>query len=85
MATEIIEMATISSRGQVCIPQSIREAMGLAEGSKVFFMMKDKELIIKKGSFSNWDEVTKPFKDAKKKIREEDVPDLIHRMRGVKP
>ncbi len=84
MATEIIEMATISSRGQVAIPMSIRKEMGLTEGTKVFFMLKDNEIIIKKGAFSNWDEVTKPFRDAKKKIREDEVVELIHRLRREK-
>ena len=35
--TEKIEIATVSSRGQICIPNDIREDMGLDEGSKVLF------------------------------------------------
>ena len=31
--TEKIEMGTISSRGQICIPNNIREDMGLKEGN----------------------------------------------------
>ena len=31
------EMGTMSSRGQICIPRTIREEMGLEEGKKVLF------------------------------------------------
>ncbi len=30
---EIIEMGTVSARGQICIPNDIREEMGLKEGN----------------------------------------------------
>ena len=35
----------------------------------------------KKVEDMSWEEVSKPLREAKKKIREKDVPDLIHRMR----
>jgi antitoxin PrlF len=82
--SEIIEMATISSRGQICIPTDIREEMGLKEGTKILFFMKDDALVMKKVNTETWAEITRPLREAKKKIKEEDVPALIHKMRGVK-
>ena len=81
---ELIEMGTVSSRGQICIPNDIRETMGLKEGNKVIFVLSDGSLIVKKVNTQTFAEITKPLRDAKKKIREEDVVDLVHRFRKLK-
>ena len=81
-----IEMVTLSSRGQVCIPNDIREEMGLKEGSKILFALTGDSLIMKKVSMETFAEITKPLKEAMKKsgMREEDVVDMIHRFRAEK-
>ena len=81
MATEIVEMGTVSARGQIAIPSSIRQEMGLEEGSKILFQLKDRTVIMKKFIPESWEEVTKPFREAKKKIKESEVDVLIHKMR----
>lgn len=83
---EIIEMATVSSRGQICIPNDIREEMGLKEGSKVLFALTGRSLIMKKVSIGTFAEVTKPLKELAKNsgLKESDVPDIIHRFRKEK-
>ena len=83
---EKIEMATVSSRGQICIPSDMREEMGLKEGSKVLFLLNGDSIIIKKVSMQTWEEVTKPLKEAMAKtdLKESDVVDLIHRFRKEK-
>ncbi len=80
--SEKIEMATVSSRGQICIPNSIREEMDIKEGSKVIFALIGDSLIMKKVSVQTFEEITLPLREAKKKIKEEDVVSLIHRMRA---
>jgi len=81
---EKIEMGTMSSRGQICIPNDIREDMGLEEGSKVLFVLTDDSLLIKKVNMKTFAEITKPLKDAPKKIKESEVVDLIHKIRKEK-
>jgi len=83
---EIIEMGTVSARGQICIPSNIREQMGLAEGSKVVFTIKNNEIIMKKIVSASWNELTQPLVDAmaKTNMKESDVVDLIHKMRKEK-
>ena len=66
--SEKIEMATVSSRGQICIPNDIREDMGLREGSKVIFALAGDSLIMKRVSMQTFAEITKPLKDAKKPV-----------------
>jgi len=78
---ELIEMGTVSSRGQICIPNDIRENMGLKEGNKVLFVLTDDSLLVKKVSTQTFAEITKPLREAKKKIKEEEVVDLVHRFR----
>ena len=82
--TEKIEMGTVSSRGQICIPNDIREDMGLEEGSKVLFVLADDSLLIKKVNMKTFAEITKPLKEAQKKIKESEVVDLIHKIRKEK-
>jgi len=81
---ELIEMGTVSSRGQICIPNDIRENMGLKEGNKVLFVLTDDSLLVKKVNTQTFAEITKPLREAKKKIKEEEVVDLVHRFRKSK-
>ena len=83
---EKIEMATVSSRGQICIPNDIRDEMGLREGSKVLFVLTDDSLIMKKVNMQTFEELTKPLREAMAKtgMKESDVPDMIHRFRAKK-
>lgn len=79
--TETVDMGTISARGQIAIPTAIRDKMHLKEGEKVLFLLEGDALLIKKVESLSWAEITKPLREAKKNIREEDVPDLVHKLR----
>ena len=80
---EIIEMGTISSRGQISIPRDIRKELALKEGSKVLFLLSDDSLLVKKVNVESFAEITKPLKEAAKKagMKESDVPEIVHRFR----
>lgn len=77
----IIEMGKISSRGQIAIPSDIRSKLSLDEGSKVLFFTEDDTLIMKKVTPASFAELTRPLREAKKKIKENQVNALIHKMR----
>jgi len=78
---ELVEIGTISSRGQIAIPADIRDKMHLKEGEKVLFILEGDSLLVKPVSGISWDQVTKPLRQAKKKINEDDVPDIIAKLR----
>jgi len=80
----IIEMGKISSRGQVAIPSDIRNQLKLKEGSKVLFFLENDTLLMKKVSTESFAQLTRPLRETKKKIREEDVTDLVHKLRKKK-
>lgn len=82
--TELIEMGTMSSRGQISIPNDIRKEMGLEEGTKVLFLLTDGSLVVRKATMESFASVTKPFREAKKKIEEHEVNALVHRIRARK-
>ncbi len=81
---EIIEMGTVSSRGQICIPGDIREELGLTEGERVLFFCHGDTLLVKKVTKKTFADITKPLREAPKKIKEEEVTRLIHRLRKEK-
>jgi AbrB family looped-hinge helix DNA binding protein len=81
---EAIDGGTISARGQVAIPAEIREKMHLKEGEKVLFMLEGDSLLMKRVSSLSWEEITKPLREAAKKIKEEDVVELVHKVRKEK-
>ncbi len=45
----IREVATITSKGQVTLPKTIRQVLGLDAGSKLTFTLRDSEIVISKG------------------------------------
>lgn len=83
---EIIEMGTVSSRGQICIPNDIREEMGLKEGNKILFVLENDALLVKKVTMQTFAEITKPLKDAAKKtgMKEPDAETIVSNFRKSK-
>ncbi|MFH1290929.1 MAG: AbrB/MazE/SpoVT family DNA-binding domain-containing protein [Nanoarchaeota archaeon] len=85
--SRVIELGTISARGQVAIPSRIRAELELSEGEKVLFISEGDTLIIKKVmGKKTWDEITRSLREAAKKsdLKEEDAENIIHRFRKEK-
>ena len=82
--SEVLEMGRVSSRGQIAIPSDIRKELGLEEGSKVLFILEDDTVLMKKITKESFADITKPLRQAKKKIKERDVVDLVHKYRASK-
>lgn len=83
---DVIEMGTVSARGQIAIPSEIREKMHLKEGEKVLFFLEGDSLLIKKVQSMSWEEVTRPLREAAKKsgLKESDIPRIIEEVRKKK-
>jgi len=78
---DLINIGTISSRGQIAIPSDMRKELELQDGQKVLFFAEKDTLIIKKITTQTFAQLTKPLRIAKKKIKERDVTNLIHKIR----
>jgi AbrB family looped-hinge helix DNA binding protein len=88
-----MEITSISSRGQVVIPQRLRDKMCLKEGEKFVVMGEDGTIILKKIEMPGKDKLICDLEKIAKRgreraeklgIKEKDVPKLVHRLRGIK-
>ena len=81
--SELIEMGTVSARGQICIPNDIREEMGLKEGNKVLFVLQNEYLLVKKVTLQTFTEITKPLKEEAKRVgfKESEIDTIMHKFR----
>ncbi len=83
---ENIEITSISSRGQVVIPQAVRDKLSLHEGEKFVVIGEDDTIVLKKlemPSFKGFDKLlerTREFAKGKK-IKPEDVDEAVKRAR----
>lgn len=83
---EKIEVTSISSRGQVVIPQVIREQLNIHEGEKFVVIGQDDTIVLKKlemPSFKGFDRLLKKTREfaKSKKIKPEDIEEAVKRTR----
>ncbi|MFH1134011.1 MAG: AbrB/MazE/SpoVT family DNA-binding domain-containing protein [Nanoarchaeota archaeon] len=67
MATDTVRM---SSKGQVVIPQSIREQLGLDEGSVLAVAAEKNAILLKKVEIPSREELLKRFDEAAEPLRQ---------------
>lgn len=84
-----VEFTKLSSKGQVVIPQGIRESLKLREGTPFAVITQDNAILLKKmdlPKIKTWKEVTKPFRKAAKKsgFSKEDLARIIEEVRMAK-
>mgnify|MGYP001611094412 CR=1 FL=1 len=77
-----LEVTSLSSRGQVVIPQGIRDKLHLQEGEKFIVIGEDDTIVLKKleiPSFEGFDKLLEKTREfAKhKKLKSEDVEEAI--------
>lgn len=87
MTSNVVEIGTVSARGQVAIPAEVRRRLALAEGERIIFALQGDTLLIKKfDKVKTWEEITKPLREktAKANLKESDVSEIIHNFRKTK-
>lgn len=87
----MVNITKISSKGQLVIPQEIRERLKVREGNLFIVTDQDDSICLKKielPKIKNWKEATKPFREAAKKsgFTKEDLNIIIEesRLKGNK-
>ena len=79
-----MESAKVTAKGQVTIPKSIRELLDLKEGSKILFIQKGNDVIIKNSAMITLENIQKEFDGEAKRLgleTEEDVVEMIKKYR----
>ncbi len=84
-----VEFAKVSSKGQVVIPQAIRERLGIEEGTAFAVWSRGDEILLKKMSVPSevtWEEATAPFRAIarQRRITIDDINIAIQRVRSMK-
>lgn len=74
----IVGTSLISEKGQITIPKEIRDKLGIVQGDRLIFDLKDDMIIIKKSGTNKLSEILKnqkPWKESsiefQRKLREE--------------
>ena len=79
-----MESAKVTAKGQVTIPKSIRELLDLKEGSKILFIQKENDVIIKNSAMIALENIQKEFDGEAKRLgleTEDDVVEMIKKYR----
>ena len=79
-----MELAKVTSKGQITIPKAIRDALKLKEGSKIIFFEKENEVVIKNAAMLSLNKIQKEFEGEAERLgieTEEDVVKLIKEFR----
>ncbi len=79
-----MELAKVTTKGQVTIPKPIREMLGLKEGSKILFIQKGKDIIIQNSAMLALEKIQDAFEGEAERLEletEEDVVKMIKEYR----
>lgn len=82
--SDFMELAKVTTKGQITIPKPIREILDLKEGSKVLFVKKGKDIVIQNAAMLALEKVQDAFEGEAERIgleTEEDVVRMIKEYR----
>lgn len=82
-----MELAKVTSKGQITIPKSIRDMLKVKEGSKILFFKQGDEVIIKNAAMISLEKIQKEFEGEAERLglkTEEDVVKMIKKFRKGK-
>ena len=79
-----MELAKVTTKGQITIPKTIRELLDLKEGSKIIFIQKGKDIVIQNSAMLTLEKIQKAFDGEAERLgleTEDDVVEMIKEFR----
>ncbi len=79
-----MELAKVTTKGQITIPKSIRELLDLKEGSKILFIQKGKDIVIQNSAMIALEKIQNAFDGEAERLglqTEDDVAQMIKEFR----
>ena len=79
-----MELSKVTTKGQITIPKSIREKLDLKEGSKIIFLQKGNDIVIKNSAMLALEKIQEEFEGEAERLNiktEEDVVELLKEFR----
>ena len=79
-----MELAKITSKGQITIPIAIRRLLGVREGDKVLFAEEDGKVVIMNASASALRKAQKAFEGVAEELSIRDEQDIVNMVKEVR-
>ena len=80
-----MELAKVTSKGQITIPAAIRKLLGVKDGDKVLFVQEANKVVMMNASVNALMEAQKAFQGMAKELGisdEQDVVDMVREIRA---
>ncbi len=79
-----MELAKITSKGQITIPVAIRRLLGVREGDKVLFVEEEGKVVIMNASVNALRKTQKAFEGAAEELGIRDEQDIVNMVKEVR-
>lgn len=80
-----MNLARLTSAGQITVPAEIRRELKIVPGGKILFVKnKDNEIVIKNASMSAWDNLQKAFEGEAERIGWKDEQDVVNYIKDLR-
>ena len=72
-----MELAKVTTKGQITIPKSIRDLLNIQNGSKIIFLQKGNDIVIKNSAMMALENIQDAFEGEAKRLGLEDDEDIV--------
>ena len=79
-----MELAKITSKGQITIPVAIRKALGVKDGDKVLFVQEGDKIVLLNASLSALLETQRAFHGVADELGIKDEQDVVNMVREIR-
>lgn len=79
-----MELAKITSKGQITIPLAIRRKLGVKEGDKVLFIQEGNRIVMMNASINALLEAQEAFKGAAEELGIKDEQDVVDMVKDIR-
>ena len=79
-----MELAKITSKGQITIPSAIRKALGVKDGDKVLFIQEGEKVVMLNASLNALFEAQKAFQGAASELGLEDEQAVVDMVKEIR-
>lgn len=79
-----MELAKVTTKGQITIPKAVRDSLKIKEGSKIIFIRKGDDIVIKNSAMIALEKIQDAFDGEAERLSletEEDVVEMIKEFR----
>ena len=83
----LMELAKVTTKGQITIPKAIRDFLQIKEGSKIIFLQKGNDIVIKNAAMIALEKIQDAFDGEAERLgleTEEDVVKMVKEYRRNK-